>query len=592
MPGMPAVRAATMSADVVADVEPTPCAPQRGRLVLGEQVAGQRVDLQPEVLQVQPGEPAELGGDHHHPAARAAGPPSTASRAPGSGRDGGDRVRRDRAPDTSGPPSSTCSGGNQRRSPSAAAGPSRAHRRVGVDVHAGHLGQRPVRRGDPGTGVEQGHVEVEPDGGGAASTSCTRSITGARVGAGSPARAGTGRDGRAPTGRTTDGHGTGTDSVEGDDHPLADHLRSLPDEALGRPAPAASGPRRAGTGRHVRSRRPGPVPGVGGPRPGRARPVHPADPRRGPADPEPGRRHRPRSTRCSPWPPAGPRAGAGPPSGPRWTGCARCSCCTGRRTRCASLAGGRRGLLAVPGGAGPAGGGAGPDGGGPGADPARLRRTLLAAPPAARAILDRLAAGPPVGHCRPRLQRRRSARTPASPVRWLASKAAGTGRRGRRLRPAGRRRAAPRGRTAAAPRHRARSGRCAPHHRRCRPAPEREPKAVDSAGAGQAMEAVRHTEALLEPLAAEPAPVLRSGGLGVRDLRRLARTTGLDEPTAALLLEVAYAAGLLGELDLPGATTARPAPTSRCCPPRGVRDVAGRRRWRSAGSSWPGPGWP
>lgn len=31
------------------------------------------------------------------------------------------------------------------------------------------------------------------------------------------------------------------------------------------------------------------------------------------------------------------------------------------------------------------------------ADPARLRRTLLSAPPAARAVLERLAAGPPVG---------------------------------------------------------------------------------------------------------------------------------------------------------------------------------------------------
>src|SRR5690606_28285734 len=51
---------------------------------------------------------------------------------------------------------------------------------------------------------------------------------------------------------------------------------------------------------------------------------------------------------------------------------------------------------------------------------------------------------------------------------------------------------------------------------------------------------------------AEPSPVLRSGGLGVRELRRLARATGLDEEMAALLLEVAYAAGLLGELDVPG----------------------------------------
>ena len=35
------------------------------------------------------------------------------------------------------------------------------------------------------------------------------------------------------------------------------------------------------------------------------------------------------------------------------------------------------------------------------ADPAKLRRTLLAAPPSARAILDRLAAGPPVGSVPP-----------------------------------------------------------------------------------------------------------------------------------------------------------------------------------------------
>jgi hypothetical protein len=43
--------------------------------------------------------------------------------------------------------------------------------------------------------------------------------------------------------------------------------------------------------------------------------------------------------------------------------------------------------------------------------------------------------------------------------------------------------------------------------------------------------------------------VLRSGGLGVRDLRRLAKLLGVDESATALLLEVTYAAGLLGETD-------------------------------------------
>ena len=45
-------------------------------------------------------------------------------------------------------------------------------------------------------------------------------------------------------------------------------------------------------------------------------------------------------------------------------------------------------------------------------------------------------------------------------------------------------------------------------------APVRDVKAIDSAGAGQVMEAVRNTETLLEALAGEPAPVLKTGGLG------------------------------------------------------------------------------
>ncbi|OLE26539.1 MAG: hypothetical protein AUG44_12655, partial [Actinobacteria bacterium 13_1_20CM_3_71_11] len=80
-------------------------------------------------------------------------------------------------------------------------------------------------------------------------------------------------------------------------------------------------------------------------------------------------------------------------------------------------------------------------------------------------------------------------------------------------------------------------------------APERSTDSVDSAGAGQVMEAVRHTEALLDALGSEPAPALKSGGLGVRDLRRLARATGLPEASTAVLVEIAAAAGLLGETD-------------------------------------------
>ncbi|PWU48612.1 hypothetical protein DLE60_34080, partial [Micromonospora globispora] len=119
--------------------------------------------------------------------------------------------------------------------------------------------------------------------------------------------------------------------------------------------------------------------------------------------------------------------------------------------------------------------------------------------------------------------------------------------------------------------------------------PPREPKAVDSAGAGQTMEVVRHTEALLESLAAEPAPVLRSGGVGVRDLRRLARSLGLDDSTTALLFEVAYAAGLIGEMDLTGAATTRYGGDQQVLPTGGYevwRASSLAQRWEQLARAW------
>ncbi len=63
------------------------------------------------------------------------------------------------------------------------------------------------------------------------------------------------------------------------------------------------------------------------------------------------------------------------------------------------------------------------------------------------------------------------------------------------------------------------------------------------------MEVVRQTESLLESLAEESAGSLRTGGIGVRDLRRLARAADVPEPAAAVLVEVAATAGLIGEAD-------------------------------------------
>ena len=74
---------------------------------------------------------------------------------------------------------------------------------------------------------------------------------------------------------------------------------------------------------------------------------------------------------------------------------------------------------------------------------------------------------------------------------------------------------------------------------------ERGQPLVDRVGAGAAFEAVRRVELLLDHWGTAPPGALRSGGLGVRDLKATATHLHVDESTAALLIEVAHAAGLL-----------------------------------------------
>lgn len=76
-----------------------------------------------------------------------------------------------------------------------------------------------------------------------------------------------------------------------------------------------------------------------------------------------------------------------------------------------------------------------------------------------------------------------------------------------------------------------------------------DPITVARAAAGQAFVVLRAIEELMERWSQEPAAVLRNGGLGVRDLRRAARTMDTDEATAILYLETAHAAGLLATDD-------------------------------------------
>jgi len=71
------------------------------------------------------------------------------------------------------------------------------------------------------------------------------------------------------------------------------------------------------------------------------------------------------------------------------------------------------------------------------------------------------------------------------------------------------------------------------------------PDDVDAAAAGAVIDLLRELDVVLETLAAAPVSELRSGGLGVRDLKRLAKATGIGEPRLGLVLEVAAAAGLI-----------------------------------------------
>ncbi|MEU7868342.1 helicase-associated domain-containing protein [Dactylosporangium sp. NPDC049140] len=169
------------------------------------------------------------------------------------------------------------------------------------------------------------------------------------------------------------------------------------------------------------------------------------------------------------------------------------------------------------------------------ADAAGLRRTLLAASPAARAVLDRLAAGPPVGTVAAAGLQPGS----DSPVRWLVDRhlLVIVGRDAVELP------------VEVALLLRRDAGPLGPLHPDPPPTetPQREPAQLDRAGAGQVLELVRNAETLIEAMGQEPPSVLRSGGLGIRELRRFAKNTGVDEQQAALLVEIVTAAGLVGE---------------------------------------------
>lgn len=169
--------------------------------------------------------------------------------------------------------------------------------------------------------------------------------------------------------------------------------------------------------------------------------------------------------------------------------------------------------------------------------PETLQALLADAPDGARTVLDRLVWGPPVGAL-PDADRPVRTASATGPVEWLLAhgllavadaghvvlpREVGLALRGGRV-------------------HRTTVTAPPPLTGRDRPR-----ATVRGTAAGAAAEAVRLVEALGELWGTVPAPVLRSGGLGVRELKRVATALEVDDATAAIVVEVAYAAGLVAD---------------------------------------------
>lgn len=164
-----------------------------------------------------------------------------------------------------------------------------------------------------------------------------------------------------------------------------------------------------------------------------------------------------------------------------------------------------------------------------GVDEESARAALASAPAAARPVLDALTWGPPVGV--------RPATGPA------ADAVAELLRAGLLARADDRHVVLPR--TVALALRDSRTHRAPVHPPAADDLPRRAAALVEAEHAAAAERAVRLVAALVRLWGQTPPPVLRAGGLGVRDLRRTATALAVDEAEAAFVVELAGAGGLV-----------------------------------------------
>ncbi|WP_204078511.1 helicase-associated domain-containing protein [Planotetraspora phitsanulokensis] len=204
------------------------------------------------------------------------------------------------------------------------------------------------------------------------------------------------------------------------------------------------------------------------------------------------------------------------------------------------------------------------------ADPTTVGRLVAEVSPQARAALDELSWGPASGRL-PNARREIRTATAQSPIEQLLARGllGATGEE-----------------TVALPREVAlflRDGRL---HRDLSPRPPalegavRKQTLADRTAAGQAFTLVRTVEELCEHWSVDAPGVLRTGGLAIRDLKRTAQLLDLPEWAAGLVVEIAYAAGLVAS---GGSVDGEWLPTSAY---DGWRVKATEDRWALLASAW------
>lgn len=114
-----------------------------------------------------------------------------------------------------------------------------------------------------------------------------------------------------------------------------------------------------------------------------------------------------------------------------------------------------------------------------------------------------------------------------------------------------------------------------------------DPEDADGAAAIAALDLLREVEAVLDALAAAPISQLRSGGVGVREIRRLVKVTGIDEPRLVLILELAAAGGLIaGGIPDPEPEDGTPPYWAPTVAADRFRDGTAAQRWHQLADIW------